>query len=104
MTKFLLKIWRKLFGDQLDFRARMFNTIGTVGVLASLTGVFVDTANGTGLFNVAMCVASIAVLIWALWYSITTGKYRTGYLRSYRCQYVHHRRTETKRIVHQFLL
>jgi len=80
MVKFFLKTWRKLFGDQLDFRIRLFNTIGTVGILASLTGVIVDFANGLGFFNVAICTATGTVSIWALWYSATTGKYRTGYL------------------------
>jgi len=80
MAKFFLKTWQKLFGDQLDFRVRLFNTIGVVGVLASFTGALVDVANESGFFNVAVCVVAVAVLIWALWYSATTGKYRTSYL------------------------
>jgi len=80
MTDFLLRIRQKLFGAQLDFRARLFNILGAAGVLASLAGGVVSAVIGAGLFNVAMCAAAGSVTVWVLWYSAASGKYQFCYL------------------------
>ena len=80
MIKTLLKVIKKLFNSQLDFRTRLFNIMAIAGILISLitgiAGIFI----GAGLNNLLLCMAAIVIAIVLLWYSFTRGKYQFCYM------------------------
>ncbi len=85
MNKFLLKTGKKLFGDRLDFRIRLFNIIAVAGVIISLVSTITGIVASTGLASILQTLGMMLVSIVALWYGNISGKYQLCYIVSIIC-------------------
>jgi signal transduction histidine kinase len=85
MLNSLLKTGKKLFGEQLDFRARLFNILAVAGILISLVvgvgGIFI----GAGLANLLLSLLAMVLAAGFLWYSLVSGKYQRCYMIAIIC-------------------
>jgi len=85
MIKFLLKVGQKFFGDQLDFRVRLFNIIAVAGVIISLISTITGIVASTGLASILQTLGMMLVSVGALWYGNVSGKYQFCYIVSIIC-------------------
>jgi signal transduction histidine kinase len=80
MLSSLLKTGKKLFGEQLDFRARLFHILAVAGILISLVvgvgGIFI----GAGLANLLLSLLAMLLATLILWFSLASGKYQLCYM------------------------
>jgi len=80
MFTFLLKAAKKLFGDRLDFRVRLFNIIAVAGIVISLISCVTGIVTSTGLVSILQTLAMMLFAIWALWYGNVSGRYQFCYI------------------------
>jgi len=80
ITKFMQKTWQKLFGDQLDFRVRLFNILAVLGIFISLMANIAGIIASTGLASYIATFAMTLIAIAVLWYGNASGKYQLCYM------------------------
>jgi signal transduction histidine kinase len=85
MLNFLLKTSKKLFGEQLDFRARLFHILAVAGILISLFVGVVGIFIGAGLANFLLSLLVMLLAAVFLYYSLVSGKYERCYMIAIIC-------------------
>jgi signal transduction histidine kinase len=85
MFNSLLKTGKKLFGDQHDFRARLFHILAVAGILISLVVGVVGIFIGAGLANFLLSLLAMLLASVILYYSLVSGKYQRCYMIAIIC-------------------
>jgi signal transduction histidine kinase len=80
MLHFLRKTVSLFFGNQLDFRVRLFNVLATGGMLAGLIMGAINAANGGGILSVITGVSSAGLSFALLYYAYKSGRNQVCYL------------------------
>jgi signal transduction histidine kinase len=85
MFNSLLNTSKKLFGEQLDFRARLFHILAVAGILISLVtgvgGIFINA----GLANLLLSLLAMVLASVFLCYSLISGKHQRCYMIAIIC-------------------
>jgi signal transduction histidine kinase len=85
MLNSLQKTSKKLFGEQLDFRARLFHILAVAGILISLVtgvgGIFINA----GLANLLLSLLAMLLASGFLCYSLVSGKHQRCYMIAIIC-------------------
>ena len=89
IKSFFLKTAKKLFGDSLDFRVRLFNIMAAAGILISLISGISFFFTGAGLASFIYCMLTMALSITLLWYSFVSGKYQLCYTITCFCIFLY---------------
>jgi signal transduction histidine kinase len=76
----LLKTSKKLFGEQPDFQARLFNIMAAAGILISLFNGVIGIFTGTDLANILLSLLTMLLAAVLLCYSLVSGKRQRCYM------------------------
>ena len=79
---------KKLFGEQLDFRVRLFNILAFAGVLVSLAGSIAGIFISAGPYNFVLCIVAAVFAAIMLWYASVSGKYHLCYMITIICVFL----------------
>jgi len=82
MMELLIKRGIRLFGSQIEFRLRLFNTLACAGCVSCLIGGITGVFTNSGIFNLLLNVAGGIFSLFMLWYSNTRCNYQLCYMIS----------------------
>lgn len=77
--RFLQKIGKIFYGNQLDFRVRLFNMLATAGVLAGLIMGILNAINAGVTRSVITGIAVAALSFSLMVYANATARYKLCY-------------------------
>ncbi len=80
MKQIFLKIKNKYFNDNLDFRVRIFNLLGFLGVILSVSFTLFNYHNNAEIIQVIINFIVLIAAIFTIWFTNYTGKYRLFFL------------------------
>lgn len=73
------KLRNRFFGKDMDFRVKIFNLLAMAGVINCIAMVVLALANGGGMTNILLNVASGILSLFLLIYSAKSGRYQFCY-------------------------
>ncbi|MDR2546269.1 MAG: HAMP domain-containing histidine kinase [Lachnospiraceae bacterium] len=76
----LEKIKVKLFGNYLELRIRLFNTLACAGIVASVIASITGILTNAGIFNLLINITILVFAILLLRYALTSGNYQRCYV------------------------
>jgi signal transduction histidine kinase len=75
-----LKTGKKLFGEQLDFQARLFNIMAAAGILISLFNGVIGIFTSAGFPHLMFSLLAMLIAFVLLCYALASGKYQRCYM------------------------
>lgn len=76
MKKNISQLIKAYFGDELDFRVRVFNSLAFIGIALGLVFSFVSLFTGGGVFNAFANLGASVLAVGLLVFARKTGRYR----------------------------
>ena len=77
---FIKKIRNMLFGNHLELRIRLFNTLGCAGIIASIFASITGILFNAGIINLLINIIILVFTFFLLRYALISGNYQRCYV------------------------